>query len=379
MRNKISLLQISPYLLLLLLMNTTVVSAAEPPAMPVIVANPEVRELIEYDEFTGRFEAYQDVEVRARVSGYLDQIHFKDGQQVKKGDVLFTIDPRPYQAVSDAAKAEVSRTKSELALANQELVRAKRLLKIKAISKEEFDTRAATLQVATANIEAAQANSRTAELDLEYTKILSPIDGHISNRRIDVGNLIQSGGGQILTSIVSMDPVYFVFDVSESDYLRYQRRLIDKENDGLNDNNVSVSVRLLDEKVFSHVGTLNFIDNKFDVGTSTIRLRATFEGNAQGLLLPGIFGRVQIPVSDKRATMLIPDQAILADMASKVVMTVNEEDVVVPKQVEIGNLYQGQRIIKSGLTANDRVVIEGVFRARPGAKVAPKMADAEAK
>ncbi len=379
MKTKISLLKISPYLLILFFINTTLVSAAEPPAMPVVVANPEVRELIEYDEFTGRFEAYQDVDVRARVSGYLDKIHFKDGQQVKKDDVLFTIDPRPYQAVFDAAKAEVSRTKAELALANQELVRARRLLEIKAISKEEFDTRAATLQVATANIEAAQANSRTAELDIEYTKILAPIDGHISNRRIDVGNLIQSGGSQVLTSIVSMDPMYFVFDVSESDYLKYQRRLIDKQNDGLNDNNVSVSVRLLDEKAFSHVGTLNFIDNKFDEGTSTIRLRATFEGNAKGLLLPGIFGRVQIPVSDKLATMLIPDQAILTDMASKIVMTVDEDNVVVPKPVEIGNLYQGQRIIKSGLSASDKVVIEGIFRARPGAKVVPKMANAEAK
>ena len=233
--------------------------------------------------------------------------------------------------------------------------------------------------MATANIEAAQANFRTAQLDLEYTEVLAPIDGHISNKRIDVGNLIQSGGGQILTSIVSTDPLYFVFDVSESDYLKYQRRLIDKDNDSLNDSNVSVSVRLLDEKDFSHVGVLNFIDNKFDLGTSTIRLRATFTGNAKGLLLPGIFGRVQIPVSDKRATMLIPDQAILADMASKIVMTVNDDNVVVAKPVEVGNLYQGMRIIKSGLSENDKVVVEGIFRARPGAKVMPKMADAEAK
>ena len=355
-------------------------SAQEMPAMPVIVTQPEVRKLIEYDEFTGRFQAFQEVDVRARVSGYLEKIHFEDGQIVNEGDLLFSIDPKPFKAQVDVARAELKRVESELVLAEQEVERARRLVKMKAMSQEELDTRTATLNIAYANIQSAKAALTTAALDLDYTKITAPISGRISNRRIDIGNLIQTGGIQVLTSIVSESPLYFVFDVSESDYLKYQRRILAKKQTSMGEEKTEVKVRLLDEADFSHSGTLNFIDNQLDDGTSTIRLRATFADNKGGLLLPGMFGRVQIPVSDKKPIMLLPDKAVLSDMANKVVMTVNDENVVVPKPVRLGDLYQGLRIIKSGLEASDKVVIEGVFRARPGGKVVPQSeADAAAK
>jgi len=350
------------------------VMAAEMPAMPVIVTQPEVREMIEYDEFTGRFQAFQEVDVRARVSGYLEKIHFEDGQFVNEGDLLFSIDPKPYQARVDVAKAELKRVQSELALAEQEVERARRLVKMKAMSQEELDTRTATLNIASANIQSAKAALTTASLDLNYTKIMAPISGRISNRRIDIGNLIQSGGGQVLTSIVSEAPLYFVFDVSEADYLKYQRRILANKQTRIEALGTEVRVRLSDETEFSHTGSLNFIDNQLDSGTSTIRIRATFADSEGGLLLPGMFGRVQIPVSDKKPTMLVPDKAIMSDMANKIVMTVNADNKVVPKPVQIGGLHDGMRVIQSGLSDSDKVVIEGMFRARPGASVVPKMA-----
>jgi RND family efflux transporter MFP subunit len=348
------------------------VLAVDMPPMPVIVTQPEMRELVEYDEFTGRFQAFQEVDIRARVSGYLEKIHFKDGQYVNQGDLLFSIDAKPYQATVDVAKAELKRVQSELVLAEQEVNRARRLVKMKAMAQEELDTRTANLNVAYANIESVKAALTTALLNLDYTKITAPISGRISNRRIDIGNLIQDGGGQILTSLVAESPLYFMFDVSEADYLKYQRRLIAENKNSLSDAAIEIKVRLLDEENFTHEGALNFIDNQLDSGTSTIRLRATFSDSKQALLLPGMFGRVQIPVSDMKSTMLLPDKAIMSDMANKVVMTVNEDNIVVPKPVQLGELYQGLRIIKSGLEPTDKVVVEGIFRARPGATVIPK-------
>jgi RND family efflux transporter MFP subunit len=358
-----------------LVLFSSFVAAAEMSPMPVIVAQPEVRELVEFDEFTGRFQAYQEVDVRAQVSGYLAKIHFEDGQYVNEGDLLFSIDAKPYKAAVAEARAELKRMESELVLAEQEVERARRLVKMKAMSQEELDTRNATLNIAKANIESNKAMVTTASINLGYTEIRAPISGRISNRRIDVGNLIQLGGIQVLTTIVTEEPLYFIFDVSEADYLKYQRRNIAHKQKGLNGADIDVKVRLLDEQSFEHIGQLNFIDNQLDMDSSTIRLRATFADNSEGLLVPGLFGRVQIPVSDKKPTMLISDKAILSDMANKIVMTVNEENVVVPKPVKLGRLYEGLRIIESGLEATDKVVIEGLFRARPGSTVVPKFAD----
>jgi RND family efflux transporter MFP subunit len=366
------------FLLLLMIWFSNHAYAQEMPPMPVIVAQPEIKELVQYDEFTGRFQAFQEVDVRARVSGYLEKIHFKDGQYIHAGDLLFSIDPKPFQAVVAVARAELQRVETELVLAEQEVERAHRLVKIKAMSQEELDTRTASLNIALANIQSAKAALTTALLDLDYTKISAPISGRISNRRIDIGNLIESGGSQTLTTIVTEQPLYVIFDVSEADYLKYQRRIIANKQDSMSNSELEVNVRLLDETTFQHTGKLNFIDNQLDDGTSTIRLRATIEDNGNGLLVPGMFGRVQIPINEKQATMLIPDKAVLSDMANKIVMTVNADNIVVPKPVQLGALYEGKRIITAGLTTEDKVVIEGIFRARPGATVMPQLASEQA-
>jgi RND family efflux transporter MFP subunit len=366
------------FFLLLMIWFSNHAYAQEMPPMPVIVAQPEIKELVQYDEFTGRFQAFQEVDVRARVSGYLEKIHFKDGQYIHAGDLLFSIDPKPFQAVVAVARAELQRVETELVLAEQEVERAHRLVKIKAMSQEELDTRTASLNIALANIQSAKAALTTALLDLDYTKISAPISGRISNRRIDIGNLIESGGSQTLTTIVTEQPLYVIFDVSEADYLKYQRRIIANKQDSMSNSELEVNVRLLDETTFQHTGKLNFIDNQLDDGTSTIRLRATIEDHGNGLLVPGMFGRVQIPINEKQATMLIPDKAVLSDMANKIVMTVNADNIVVPKPVQLGALYEGKRIITAGLTTEDKVVIEGIFRARPGATVMPQLASEQA-
>lgn len=349
---------------------------AAPPAMPVTVAQPEIRQMAEFDEFTGRFEAYQQVAIQAQVSGYLEAIHFTDGQQVEAGDPLFSIDAKPFQALVDVASAEVSRAESQQILADLEVKRAQRLVKKNAMPQEELDGRLAAVRSANADVKAAKAALKTAQLNLAYTEISAPISGRISDRKIDIGNLIQSGGSQVLTTIVTHQPVYFVFDVAESDYLKYQRRINQGQQSHIADGTMEVKVRLLDEAEFTHVGKLNFIDTQLDQSTSTIRLRAVFTESNEGLLLPGMFGRVQIPVSEVKPTMLIPDKAILSDMANKVVMTVNQDNVVVPKPITLGALDKnGMRVVVSGLENSDRIVVEGLLRARPGAKVAPHEAE----
>ena len=346
-------------------------AAVQPPPMPVTVAYPEQRVITEWDEYTGRFEAFQWVEIRARVSGYLQSIHFRDGQFVKQGDLLFTIDPRPFEAAIEAAKAELSRAETQYSLAAQELNRAKRLVAKKAMSQEEVDARNSSMKTSQASIAAARAAIRSAELDLEYSRISAPISGRISSRKIDIGNLIQLGGIQILTTIVTQEPVYFVFDVSESDYLKYMRLHSATGDLTMMKASLQVEVRLLDENEFMHRGQVDFVDTQLDESTGTIRIRAIFENNANGLLLPGIFGRVRLPAGAPAAALLIPDAAILSDMSNKMVMTVDDQGKVVPKKVGLGPIIEGMRVIRSGLNQQDRVITEGLLRARPGATVAP--------
>jgi len=342
-----------------------------PPAMPVTVVNPEMRMITEWNEFTGRFEASQRVEIRSLVSGYLQEIHFTDGQYVEKNDLLFTIDPRTFEATLAANKAELLRAETQYSLAKQELKRARRLIKRKAISQEEFDERSSGARTAQASIAAAKAAIRNAELDLEYSKIIAPISGRISSRKIDVGNLIQLGGVQILTTILAETPVYFNFDVSESDYLQYIRRNPTAEKQPMIDKTLQIEVKLLDEKDFTHKGQLEFIDTHLDGATGTIRIRASFADTDRGLLLPGVFGRGRISLGDPAPVLLVPDKAIFSDMNNKIIMTVNDQDLVEPRKVVLGPIYDGLRIIRSGVTEQDRIITEGLLRARPGAKVAP--------
>ncbi|MDX2348969.1 MAG: efflux RND transporter periplasmic adaptor subunit [Porticoccus sp.] len=347
----------------------------EAPGVPVTVAYPERQVITEWNEFTGRFEAFQRVEVRARVGGYLKAINFIDGGLVAKGDLLFTLDSRPFEAAIASARAQLARAEANLSLAKLGLARADKLVVKKSISQEDLDTRSSTVKARQADFSAAKAALDITELDLEYSRISAPISGQISRREIDTGNLIQADGSQILTTIVAKQPVYFVFDMSESDYLKYKRQSNKAGDDTLIGQTLTVQVRLLDEQNYDHNGRVDFVDTHLDVKTGTIRLRAVFDSNASGLLLPGSFGRVRLPAGQPGPVLLIPDAAIMADMNQKVVMVVDEGNRVQPRAVELGPMHEGLRVIRSGLESHDRVITKGLLRVRPGVLVTPQQAN----
>jgi RND family efflux transporter MFP subunit len=355
-------------LLLSAIMSLPAQSLADTPLPVVKVLQPEQREVIDYQEFTGRFEAVQSVELRARVPGYLDAIHFRDGQLVKKGDLLFEIDPRPYRAALARAKAELSRSESQLSLSDVELKRGENLLGGQAISAEEVDTRRARFQEANANVAAAKAAVQTAELDLQYASIRAPVDGRISSRNIDVGNLIATNDmGQPLTTLVSLNPLHFVFDVSEGEYLRYIR-LAGGEAALNGDSGIVAKIKLLDEDNFTHEGTVDFVDNRLDQNTATLRMRVLVD-NEDEILRPGLFGRVQMAFAPPYEALLIPDKAVLSDQTAKIVMIVNDEGIVEVRPVETGPLQDDLRVINTGLQGDERVIVEGLLRARPSSEV----------
>ncbi len=342
----------------------------QPPPPPVTAAPPLVSQVVEWDEFTGRFEAMQRVELRARVSGYLHAVHFRDGEIVEVGDLLFTIDPRPFEAALAAARAELLQARSQLDLATQDLERAERLSQSQNISEQTVDERRAEKLSAEAEVAAARANIRIAELDLEFTQIRAPVTGRISERRVDVGNLI-SGGSNLsdaLAVIVSLDPIYFIFDTSEADHLRYVRLSRQGKRVSSRERANPVYVRLMDEQEWLRRGQMNYVGNELDPNSGTIRGRAIFE-NDDLLLTPGIFGRLRLIGSGAYEAMLLPDRAVLSDQSRKIVLTVDDEGTVTPAVVELGPIHRGLRIIRSGIEPDDRVIIEGVQRARPGSKV----------
>lgn len=365
----------APLLITLSLLTSPLLLAQDAdPGVPVTVTTPRQEVITEWDEYTGRFVAFEQVDIRARVSGYLQDIHFTDGEQVEQGDLLFSLDSRPFDAAIASAKAELERTQTNLTLSKQELHRATRLVAQNAMSQEELDVRSAAMKARQADMAAAKAALQIAELDLEYSRISAPISGRISSKNIDVGNLIQASDGQALTTIVKQEPVFFVFDLSESNYLKYKRQRNQAGESRLIDQGWTVQVRLLDEQEYQHDGQVDFVDTRFDKNTGTIRLRALFDSNADGLLLPGSFGRVRLPAAEPGLALLIPDQAVMSDMAQKIVMVVDQDNVVQPRKIELGPLYQGLRVIRSGLEKDDRVITKGLLRVRPGVKVAPEMA-----
>ena len=350
--------------------------AADAPAAPpaVTVSQPIRRELAEWDEYTGQFAAKEYVEIRARVSGYLTEIHFADGQIVKEGDLLFVIDPRPYEATLAAARAQLAQANAQVDLATQQLNRSAELRKKDFEPASNYDQRVSDLKVATAATESAKAAIRSAELNVGFTRITAPLAGRISNHQVSVGNLVSgsdSAATPALTTIVSLDPIYFYFDMSEGDYLTYQRATAAGKLDEARDSS-PVYVRLTDEMEWPRRGLLNFIDNQVDRGAGTIRARATFP-NADFFVTPGQFGRIRIPASERYNAILIPDGAVVTDQSRKVVMTVKDDGTVEPKVVRPGPMTDdGLRIIRSGLAPTDRVIINGLVRARPGGKVTPQ-------
>lgn len=346
-----------------------------PPAFPVTVAPPLSEHIKTWDEYPGRFEAFQRVELRPRVSGYVDQVNFKEGSDVKFGDLLFTLDKRPFEIAVEAAKAEVARAHAQVEFAKADLQRAAPLVESKALSEQVYEQRKSSLGVAEAQVMSAAAQFKSAELNLEWAEVRAPISGRISDKKIDVGNLVIGGqvNATLMATIVSTDPIHFVFDTSEADYLRYQRLNQSGKRDSSPNSPTPVRLKLADEKDWSHQGTMDFIDNAFNEHSGTLRGRAIFP-NKNGLMTPGVFARLALYAGDIDA-FLIPDDAIVSDQAHKIVYTVNADDVVVATPVELGPIYEGLRVIKSGLKADDRVVIEGVANPaiRPGSKVAPTL------
>ena len=342
--------------------------------MPVTISPPVAKRVTQWDEFSGRFEAVASVEVRARVSGFIDKLHFRDGQLVNVGDLLFTIDKRPFEIAVQSAEAEVARNKAQVDIAELQVQRGASLISSRTITDAEYDQRKANLAVARAQLKTAEAAVRNAELNLDWTDVRAPLAGRISDRKVDAGNLIQGGqqGATLLANIVTLDPIRFVFDVSESDYLRYTRLFLSGAMASSRDSVNPVRIRLADETEWTRSGKVDFVDNTLSARSGTMRTRAIVENKNQ-LLTPGIFGRVQLFGGEYDA-LLIPDTAIVSDQSRKIVFTVNKDNVVQAKPVTLGPLVEGLRVVREGLAATDNVVLDGLANpmVRPGAKVMPQ-------
>ena len=352
------------------------VSNAAPLPPPVTVSKPLQKPITEWDEYTGRFTAVETVEIRARVSGFIESIHFQDGQIGKKGDLLFVIDPRPYGIAVEQAKSDLERAQAKFEIASHDVDRATPLARNQTITDRELDTRKSIQRDAAGGVGSADAALKQAELNLEWTSVRAPISGRISDRRVDAGNLIVGAGATLLSAIVSLDPIQFVFDGSEADFIRYLRLAAAGARPSSRDVHNPVSVRLADEKDFRHQGRMDFVDNVVNPKTGTIRGRAVFD-NKDGLLTPGFFGRLRLYGGESEA-LLVPDGAIASDQASKIVFTVADDGAVGTKKVELGPIVEGLRVVRSGLAPTDRVVIDGLQRARPGQKVTPENGKIEA-
>jgi RND family efflux transporter MFP subunit len=358
---------------------TSQASKSAPPPPEVTVARPVVRTVVDKEEYVGRFVAVDAVEVRARVSGHLEAVHFKDGQTVRKGELLFTIDRRPFQAALEQARAGLAQAKANLAYAEGDLARAESLVDRSVISRQTFDQRTQAKRVAAANVAAQEAALRQAELDLEFTELRAPVSGHIGDRRVSPGNLVMggtTGTTTLLATIQSTDPIRFEFTMDESSYLRYVRHANKAQGVANGGGNVAVRLKLLDEQTFAHKGRMDFVDNAIDRSSGTIRARAEFP-NPKGTFTPGMFGRIQMAAGPPAEALLVPDAAIGTEQVRKFVLVVDDENVARARYVTLGALVDGLRVV-SGLDAHDRVIVNGLMRVRPGIKVTPQLSTAAA-
>ncbi len=349
--------------------------AAAPPPPAVTVATPTVRTVTDWDEFVGRFEAIQQVQIRARVGGFVDSIDFKDGTIVKAGDLLYVIDPRPYTATSLQAQGQLADAKAKVDLAERELSRAMELVRTNAVSEAAVDQRRQQSQAAQAAVLQAEGALKRAELDVSFTNVTAPIAGRISRHLVSVGNLVQGGeaGATVLTSIVSMDPIHIYFDMDEATYLKNNRLWHEGRRPSSRDTPNAVQIMLSGETKPSHEGNMDFVDNRLDVATGTLRGRAVVP-NTDLSILPGQFARIRVIGSAPYEALLLPDTAITNDQSRKIVFVVNKDDTVEMRPVTLGPLDQGLRVVREGLTKDDRVVVDGLQRARVGAKVTPQPA-----
>ncbi len=344
--------------------------AKAPPLPTVTVANPVKRTITDYDEYVGRFAAVNAVEVRARVSGYLDGVHFKDGQLVKQGDLLFTIDKRSFQNALDQARATLTQAKANLSYAQADLERGQSLVKEKTITQQLFEQRTQAARIAQAAVTRAEAAVRQAELDLQFTELRAPIDGRIGARQVSPGNLVTGGTSNttLLATIVSINPIYFEFTFDEATFLRYQRLGNTGHDVASRNGGVPVTLKLIDEKTFGHKGRMDFVNNVISMSTGTILGRAVFQ-NPNSLFTPGMFARVRVPASAPHEALLVPDAAIASQQTQKYVLVVDDKSVAKPKTVTLGQLVGKLRVIESGLAPDDKVVVKGLARVRPGQKV----------
>jgi RND family efflux transporter MFP subunit len=351
--------------------------SAGPPPPAVTVVKALEKEVTEWDEYTGRLAAVDEVEVRAQVSGYLESIHFKDGQMVKKGDLLFIIDPRPYQAVLDRASAQVKQAEAGLALADANFKRTQELATKKVVSSQDLDDQRSKQLQAAATLQVAQAEVKAAQLNLDFTRIDAPVSGRINRHLVSEGNLISGGASNatLLTTIVSLDPIQAYFEADEQAYLKYTR--LDRSGARRSSREVAnpVKLALADEEGFPHHGKMDFVENRIDVNTATIQGRALFP-NPDLVLTPGQFVRLRLLGTPPHKAVLIPDQAIVSDQSQKFLWIVGAGDKVEYRKVDPGPMIDGQRVIRTGLKPNERVIVLGLQSARPDIKVQPQEAPA---
>lgn len=347
---------------------------------PVTVAAPLKKRITEWDDYTGRFAAVESVEIRARVSGYLESVKFADGQIVAKDDLLFVIDQRPFDVALKQAEAQVENANAQVDLANKALGRADQLRKSGNIPQSTFDERAAALRQAKAALAGAEAQVNAAKLDLEFTEIRAPLSGRISKHYVSVGNLVTGGTtqGTLLTTIVSLDPIHFDFDADEAAYIKYTRLSQQGARPSSRDTPNPVRLAIADELDYPHEGHMDFVDNQIDRQTGTLRGRAIFANpliNGQYLFLPGEFGRLRLLGSGEYEALLLPDEAIGIDQSRRIVLVVDAKGIVGMKPIKTGPLVDGMRVIRDGITAEDHIIINGLQRARPGQSVKADLVD----
>jgi RND family efflux transporter MFP subunit len=345
-------------------------------APPVTVAVPTKRTVTDWDEFTGRFEAIEEVQVRARVGGFVTNVEFKDGDMVHAGDLLYIIDPRPFEAVATQADGQLADARAKAELAKRELDRGLNLVQTSAVSEQVVDQRRQALQAAHAAETVAEGALKAAQLNVEFTHVMAPITGRVSRHLVSIGNLVSgsdNGTSTLLTSIVSMDPIYIYFDMDEATYLRNSRLWFEGKRPSSRDTANPVQVSLTGETKPSHEGKMDFLDNRLDVSAGTLRGRAIIP-NHDLSILPGQFGRVRLIGSSPYEALLLPDTAVATDQSRKIVFVVKDDNTVEARAVVLGPLDDGLRVIREGLKPDDKVIVDGIQRARVGAKVSPHMA-----
>ena len=348
--------------------------AAAAAAPPVTVAQPIKRTITDWDEFTGRFEAVEEVQVKARVGGFVTNVEFKDGDMVHAGDLLYLIDARPFEAVAAQADGQLADARAKAELAKRDLDRGLNLVQTSAVSEQVVDQRRQALQAAHAAETVAEGALRAAQLNVEFTHVLAPISGRVSRHLVSIGNLVSgsdNGASTLLTTIVSLDPIYIYFDVDEATYLKNHKLWAEGKRPSSRDTPNPVQVALTGETKPSHEGKMDFVDNRLDVSTATLRSRAVIP-NKDLSILPGQFGRVRLIGSSPYEALLIPDTAVATDQSRKIVFVVKDDNTVEAKTVVLGPIDEGLRVIHEGLQAEDKVIIDGIQRARVGAKVTPR-------